>query len=62
MAARKRNPRAAQTAAVAEPVLEEIDDGSGLNIDGGLIIATTILLLTAIIVVWTLMDARYPGS
>ena len=61
MAARKRTPRA-QTAPAAKAILEEVEDSKGLNIDGGIVIATTILLLTAIVVVWSLMDARYPGA
>jgi hypothetical protein len=61
MAARKRTPRA-QPAPAAEAILEEVEDSKGLNIDGGIVIATTILLLAAIVVVWSLMDARYPGA
>ncbi len=61
MAARKRTPRAKEAPA-AEPILEEVEDTKGLNIDGGIIIATFLLLVSAISVVWYLIDARYPGA
>ncbi len=61
MASRKRTPRA-QEAPAAEPVLEAVDEGQGLNIDGGIIIATFLLLVSALSVIWYLMDARYPGT
>ncbi len=61
MAARKRTPRA-QEAPAAEPVLEAVDEGQGLNIDGGIIIATFLLLISALSAIWFLLDARYPGT
>ena len=48
--------------AVAEPVLEEIEDTKGLTIDAGIIITTFLLLCTAMSMVWYFMDARYPGT
>ncbi len=48
--------------AVVEPVLEEVEDTSGLTIDSGIIITTFALLCTALTVIWYLMDARYPGT
>ncbi len=61
MASRKRTPRA-QEAPAAEAVLEEVDEGQALNIDGGIIIATFLLLISALSVIWFLLDARYPGT
>lgn len=58
--ASKRNK--GREVAVAEPVLEEVDDTKGLNIDAGIIITTFVLLVTAMSMVWYFMDARYPGT
>jgi len=48
--------------AVAEPVLEEVEDTKGLTIDAGIIITTFLLLCTAMSMVWYFLDARYPGT
>ena len=48
--------------AVAEPVLEEVEDTKSLTIDSGVIITTFILLCTALTMVWYFLDARYPGA
>lgn len=48
--------------AAPEPVLEEVEGTSGLNIDAGIIIGTFVLLVTALSMVWYFLDARYPGT
>ncbi|MHC4079118.1 MAG: hypothetical protein ACYTGW_14140 [Planctomycetota bacterium] len=57
--ARKKTTK--REVAVAEPILEEVEDTKGLNIDGGIMIATFLLLCTALSVIWYLLDARYPA-
>jgi len=58
--ARKKTTKSKEVA-VAEPILEEVEDSKGLNIDGGIMIATFLLLCTALSVIWYLLDARYPA-
>ena len=58
--ARKKTTKSREVA-VAEPILEEVEDTKGLNIDGGIIIATFLLLCTALSVLLYLLDARYPA-
>ena len=55
MARKKNGSELAQA-----PVLEEVEGTKGLGIDGGISIATFMLLLGAISLMWYLISERYP--
>jgi hypothetical protein len=59
MASKRARGREVATAA---PVLEEVEDTKSLTVDSGIIIATFLLLCTALTMVWYFLDARYPGT
>ena len=54
--ARKKNGRELPQA----PVLEEAEGTKGMGIDGAISIATFLLLLGAISLIWYLISERYP--